>query len=308
MRYRRSIYRKSNVHLYVITALCSALAVTLIFVIAGNALGKKVEESQSERNTSKNTEAEQTAHSSVRSVNACTVPLSAEGSKLEDRLKSVAENGYSDICFELDAKNGDVLYSSDVAVSMGYLSADTKLWKLTDAVKLFDENQLYSIGITYLSRLNDDSDLQRSVAAGYYAAFAAEAIRAGIDEIMLFPKDLPPERYGELAEIAHQIHRLCPEGTVGVALPASAFSTENSEQTVDLLWSAFDYIAVDTTSAPNEGESVADKIDRELGGMLYYLLRYNVRVLIPSSSDEQSATAILQVIKSNGTENIQIVP
>ena len=308
MRYRRSIYRKNGIHIYLLIAVCVVFAVVLLFVIVGNALGNKVEESEERRSSSKATEAEEAEHPMPRSVNACHVPLSADGSRLEDRLKKAAENGHDAVCFELDTEDGILLYRSDVALSMGYLSSDSKLWELSDVIELFDNNSLYSIGITHLSRMSTDDDLERSVAAGYYAARIAEAVRAGVDDVLLYPKDMPAERYAELVEIAEEVHRLCDGGTVGIALHPSVLTADSGAEAVDLLWSEFDYIAVDATSSPEEGETVPEKIDRELGSMLYYLLRYNMRVLVPFTDDAELTERIAAVVSSNGSKNIQIMP
>ena len=308
MRYRRSIYRKNGIHIYLLIALCVVFAVVLLFVIVGNALGNKIEESEERRSSAKATETKATEHPIPKSVNACHVPLSADGSRLDDRLKKASSNGYDSVCFELDTEDDTLLYWSDVALSMGYLSSDSKLWNLTDAMELFDSNGLYSIGITHLSRMNTDDDLDRSVAAGYYAARTAEAIRAGVDDVLLYPKDMPVERYAELVEIAEEVHRLCDGGTVGIALPVSVLTADNGAEAVDILWSEFDYIAVDVTSGLEEGETVPEKIDRELGSMLYYLLRYNMRVLVPFTDDAELTAEIAAAVSSNGSKNIQIMP
>ena len=42
--------------------------------------------------------------------------------------------------------------------------------------------------------------------------------------------------------------------------------------------------------------------------MLYYLLRYNMRALVPSTQDTALAEKIVEAIKSNGSQNIQFMP
>lgn len=307
-RYRRSMRHKNGILICLPIALCTVITVVILFVIVGNALGKKVSQSEESRKSVRSTETETTTHTVPRSVNASSVPLSENGSNLEDRLKRAAEQGFDSACFELEAKDGSVLYFSDVAISAGYLQSDAKLKKLPSAMEIYKEGGLYSIGITYLSKMNVDDDLKRSMAAGYYASLCAESIRAGVDDVLLCPVGMPTDRYSELVGIAEEIHRLCDGSTVGVALPPSAVSADGGEALVDLLWSEFDYLAVDLTSAPAEGEEIPEKIDRELGGMLYYLLRYNMRALAPSTQDTALAEKIIEAIKSNGSQNIQFMP
>ena len=308
LRHRRSIYRKNSIFVYLLIALCAVLAIVVVFVLVGNALGKKAEADESGNKDSTNNASDVTERPLPLSVNSGFVQLSVDNSRLSDRLSGVSTAGYNAACFELDSKNGDVLYSSDVAVSMGYLPSNSGLWELDDVASLFDSHGLYSIGVSHLSRLNTDNDLRRSLAIGYYAAQTAEAIRAGIDDVLLRPDGIPVERYSELVDIAHKVHELCPDGTVGVAVPVSVLTSESASSVVDLLWSEFNYIAVDLTSAPEENETEVQKIDRELGGILYYLLRYNLRVLVPYTDDTSLATEIANAVRRSGSQNIQVIP
>lgn len=308
VRYRRSMRQKNGILIALPIALCTVITVVILFVVVGNAFGEKARESEKSRDTRKSTETEAVPHATPRTVRAGSVPLSENGSNLDDRLSRATELGFDSACFELEARDGSLLYYSDVAISAGYLQADAKLKKLPSAIELFDENQLYSIGIIYLSRMNVDDDLKRSMAAGYYASMAAEAIRAGVDDVLLCPIGASVDRYSELVRIAEEIHRLCNGATVGVAIPASAISADTGEQLVELLWGSFDYVAIDLTSVPAEGEDIPSKIDRELGGILYYLLRYNMRALVPSTQDTVLANKITESVNSNGSQNIQFMP
>lgn len=305
MRYRRSVYRKNGIKLTLIACLCTTLAVLLVVAIIGNVLGKKVAE-RPNGSGSKSTTEQKIEHAEIRSVNAYPVPLSADGSTLSSRLSRVASDGYTDVCFELDSADGSVLYASDVAVSLGKQSAST-LWRLDDVSKLCKDKGLYSIGIIHAVGLSGDNDLERTAEIGYIAAITAEALRSGIDEVLIYA-DVASERYGELTVLAESIHRLCPDGTVGIALPAEAFSESNEPSLLDSFWNSFDYLAVDLSSDAEDNEAVVENIDSTLGGMLYYLLRYNVRVLLPYGNDAAEIASRSQAVTSNGCNNMQIMP
>ena len=47
--------------------------------------------------------------------------------------------------------------------------------------------------------------------------------------------------------------------------------------------------------------------NKTLGGMLYYLLRYDMRVLVPYSSVSDEMAKILDTVSKNGSQNIQII-
>lgn len=304
MRYRRSVYRKKRIKIIVISSLCAIAVLVLLFMIIGNALGDKVEENVTKR-SDKNTAAEQKEHADVKSVVSYPVPLSSSDSKLSTRLSRISADGYSAVCFDLDSPDGTLLYSSPISQTLGKQSSGGDLWKLEDAVKLCKDNGLYATGIVHIRDFNNDDDLARSAALGYYAAQISEALRAGVDEVLIFAKDVPIDRYSELLGLAQEVHRLCPDGIVGISLPSSVYS--EAYGTADMLWAEFDYLAVDA-SVPPEGTDAADHVSNCLGSMLYYLLRYNVRVLVPLTEDTALYDRIVDAVTSNGSNNIQIMP
>lgn len=303
MRYRRSVYRKKRIKIIVISSLCAIVVLVLLLVIIGNALGSKVDKNVTKRNSDA-TSTDGTTHAEVRSVFAYPVQLSVNNSKLSTRLANAAANGYSDVCFDLNSADGTLLYSSPISQSLGRQSAGLDLWSLEEAIKLCDENGLYATGTVHLCDFYSDDDLTRSASLGYYAVQIAEALRSGVGDVLVYVAEIPTERYTELVGLAEEVHRLCPDGRVGISLPTSVYSS--SPDTADMLWSAFDYLAVDA-SVPTEGVDAADYVGEQLGGMLYYLLRYNVRVLVPYTDDAVLHERIITSVTSNGSKNIQIM-
>lgn len=304
MRYRRSVYRKKRIKIAIISTVCAVAVLVLLFTVIGNALGDKVDENVSKRKSSA-TSKQETVHAEVKSVRSFPVPLSADNSKLSTRLARTVENGYTDVCFDLNTADGALLYSSPISQSLGKQSTELELWKLEDAIKLCDDNGLYVTGTLRLNDFHNDDDLARSAALGYYAAQAAEVLRAGVDDVLLYVGEIPVERYAELVGLAEDIHRLCPSAHIGISLPASVYSSY--PDTVDMLWTAFDYLAADL-SVPTDGVDAADYVNEKLGSMLYYLLRHNVRVLVPYTDDVSLTERIAAAVTSNGSQNIQIMP
>ncbi len=308
MKYRRSVYRKNRIKFVAVTVGCSLLAVALILLIVGNLLGGKVEQNEESRKKKQSSDLA-VPHAQIQSINACPVPLSAEGSGLSTRISNAVKGGYSAACFDLDTSEGVMLYASDVAQSQGKQSAHdaSELRTLKNAMSLFADSKLYTVGVTHASGLLGDDDLARSVAVGYHSALVAEALRGGVDDVLIYVGEIPAERYTELVRLSEQVRALCPDmGAVGISLPPSFFTSDGAEQLFEELWSAFDYIAVDLT-APDEGTSLADHVSSGIGNMLYYLLRYNVRVLLPNT-DTGSLDAARAAVANNGSQNIQIMP
>ena len=305
MRYRRSIYRKNGIHVYLLIAAGVIIALLLLFVILGNALGNKAEQSESDRESRNTANSTEDTHATPRNVSAYPVPLSESSSRLDSRISSAVELGYTEVCFELDTENDTLLYMSDVAASLGYIPADSELWDLEDAIELFEERELYTIGITHLSRMNTEDDLKRQISSGYYTARIAEAFRCGVDDVLIHSEELSSDIHGELTVIADEVHRLCPDSTIGISITPQMLSEDNSDALVELLWKSFDYVAISLDHQPEDGETVAQMADRELGGMLYYLLRYNMRVLVPATD---TIDEIKTVLVENGVQNMLILP
>ena len=307
-RYRSGVYRKKRIQIILATA-CGVLAVTFItLVILGNILGNKVEQSLADRPPS-SAESQPFVHGEIRKVKAYPTPLFVEGtSQLSNRVKSTAAKGYTDACFELDSADGTVFYRSDVAISLGYQEQSTDMRKLPDAVKLFKDNGLYTVGIMRMSEFSSDNDLKRTAAMGYYSARAAEALRAGVDDVLLCPGDIPAEQYIELIELADEVHRLCPDGSIGIAIFPSILKNEENSELIDKLWRAFDYLAADVSSPADANTDAAEYVSSELGSMLYFLLRYELRVLAPSVTTDADAQRIIDAVKQSGSQNVMIMP
>ena len=309
MRYRRSVYRKRRIKIIAITASCAVVVLALLFVIIGNVLGNRTDGEDGEQSEGDTEQGFVDGHTPVREVRACHVPLNEDGTSLSGRLSSAVRGGYSDVCFELDTADGKLLYISEIAQRFGkQTSGATDMRTLSSIVNLLDSNQVYSIGITHISDFSSDDDLVRSAASGFYAAQIAEALRAGVDDVLIYVGEIPTERYGELIGLADLIHRLSPEGKIGLSLPASVLSSADSSELVDKLWNAFDYLAADLSVKDNTEGDAAEQIGNELGGMLYYLLRYSMRVLVPSTDDAAQAQRIADAVWASGAKSIQIMP
>ena len=175
-------------------------------------------------------------------------------------------------------------------------------------------NELYKEPIrltfkdSYLTDFSGDDDLIRSAALGYHSALISEALRSGVDEVLIFAGDIPPDRYAELARLALEVKRLCPDGIIGISLPVSAFADAQNSTVIDELWNAFDYFAADLTHCTGGEVGAAEQISGELGQMLYYLLRYNARVLLPYTQNADELSLMIAAVNDSGSENIQIMP
>ncbi len=306
--YRRRAYRKNRIKLILGVIAAVLVTVFIALVIAGNVIGDKVEDNVTKR-TGKVTQTEALPHGEVKKVLAYPVPIYVEGSSLlATRIKNASDEGYTDACFFLDGADGSLTYNSDVAISLGKHASQADMPTLKKAMEAFHDKSMHTVGMTYLSEFNTDDDLTRSAAIGYYSALISEALRSGVDDVLIYVGEIPVERYAELSELARDVHRLCPDGKIGLSLPTSVLCDQENSELIDGLWDYFDYLAADlTTIEAGEEQTLSDAMDTSLGGMLYFLLRYDMRVLVPHASDPTQMAQILETVKQNGSENIQII-
>ncbi len=307
MQYRRSVYRKKRIKLILTIAAVSAVVIALLLVIIGNALGDKVE-NRKESDTDADVSDTVAQRREVKDVRASGVALNEEGSMLSSRFASVARS-YDDACFYLDTADGKLLYVSSVASELGkQINGASDMRTASSIADLARSRELYTIGIMHVTDMNDDSPLIRSAVSGYYAARAAEALQGGIDDVMIYADALDDEIYQELILMAEQIHRLSDDGVVGLSLPLSVFTDSDSAALIDKLWYAFDYLAADLTDGDGKEADAATRVGEELSGMLYHLLRYNVRVLVPAASDAAEAEAIASAAEQSGAKSLVFMP
>lgn len=288
-RYRQSVYRQRKIKTVLITVICVLAALTIAFLAVGSILSGRTDGTTNVPNDPPSTSGG--IKKSDITVNSRFVPLAEDGSTLGSRLSAATSAGYSDINFMLDTEDGALYYQSEIASLLGkQKNAASDLRTLSNIVSLMSAQKLYCTAVTHVSEMRSNNDLVRSAAIGYHAALIAEVLRAGIDEVLVMPGDISEDRYDELTKLADEVHRLAESSKIGIVLPASVFTSDNSADIVHKFSQKFDFIAV--------------RVDAEtdMSGLIFYLLSYNVRVIVPDAETAESIRA------ERGHQNIQIMP
>ena len=317
--FRRRAYRRRKIKYILLISVLVLAALFVIFLIVGNILDRKVSSviaslDDLDKNNKGNSQMQE-PHAPPESLRVASTQLSKDGSTLESRLSALVSDGFRAVSFELDTKGGDLLYSSPVAQELGYQSAQNELRRLDSAISKFDERSLYAVGITYVSLLDSSDDLSRTAAIGYYAAIIAEALRSGVDEVLILATNVNPDSAAELIRLADEVHRLVPDGKLGLRLsyPLPEYLSESalteekkfSDKLLSELWNAFDFFALDVFAADGSTPT-SEEAEARIGELLYYALRYNMRVLIPS--DDTVSGAISAFCEQRGLTNVQYLP
>ena len=139
------------------------------------------------------------------------------------------------------------------------------------------------------------------------AAVVAEALRSGIDDILLIVPDLTEAHLSEFYRFVDGIYQLCPEAILGLAIGQNIIDSTNSAAIIDSLIQKLSFLSLDLTN--NNGTDPKTYIEEKANKseMHYNLIRYKMRVLIPELEDKQAQTELIEVLKSGGISNWQIL-
>lgn len=277
LQYRRPLRRRRARFPMILAIVGGVLLVLLtVLLIIGGRMYKK---SQAFRQTLPSETTEVEPPTSLQTPSILAYPLSAP---TEDALRTLTESGATAASVALNTKNGASLCNAD---TLSLLSGYAK------------EQGVYLSGVYYLTALEEPDDLQRFSAFSESCVTLSAALRAGLSEVVLIaPASLSEAHTAELLRFADDLRTLVPEAVIGLALP-HGFLTDERAATIDTLAKSFSLLATDLT--------LASEVNAALDADLYHLLRYSMRVLLPSREDNEAQIAAVQ---SHGIGNIQILP
>ncbi|MBO5938311.1 MAG: hypothetical protein J6Q82_02280 [Clostridia bacterium] len=276
---RRRVRRRQQ-----ITAILAVIGVTLlvlatVFLIIGARMHKK---SVALRETETTAESDLPIPETPTTPSVIAYPLDKNSPYAS--LADLSEQGKSAASLALNEKDGISLYSPS---TLQAIATDAKT------------QGLYLSGVFYLTSLSEEDDLARFTKRSDECATLAEALRAGLDEVMLVAPSLSEKHVEELSDFLRDLRRLVPNATVGLSLPKDFLREENAA-TVDALAGEFSLLAVDLS----EELSIDERVEADL----YYLLRYSMRVLLPSPDIEERFGALMESVTSHGINNLQFLP
>ncbi len=301
LQYRRQVYRKRKLRLILII-LGIVLALLLIgFLIIGNILNNRME--KGDETDSDTLEMPDPNHPSPSSsLNAYPVALKTEdSSSFLSRIKSLKNKGHTAASVPLNQPNGHLLYRSSLATNLG-ISAETV--SLSGHMTTAEEFGIHISGTFYLSAFSEKDELTRSVILAREAALVAEAILLGVDDVLLIAPDFGAEHLSEFSRFLSTVRELAPDGTLGLTVSADLLASDEATKLMDTLSKELNFFALDATG--DESGSSVEAIETKIQGSLYYLLRYQMRVLL-SEGDTDSQRAWIEAVERNGISNWQIL-
>lgn len=308
-KYRTEIYRRKQIKTVLLTAAAVLLLVFIALLILGSILMKrsKTDEPSIQEETQTVTE-EGAELPSTPPLRATPVLLETSGSDtLASRLTRLVHSGYTAASIPLNQADGALLYRSSLTAPLELTVAGEYSVTLESAVGRAEEMGIYLSGTYCLLGLEAEDDLVRSVNLSKSAAVVAEALRAGLDEVLLVPSSLTAEQIPALLHFADSVRALAPEGVLGCALPPSLLQESSAAESIKLLSEHFHVLALDLTQSGTDAPTEYVESTMASSGTLFYLLRYEMRILLPEMGEESAMTALLELVEVNWTKNWQIL-
>ena len=302
MQYRRSIYRKRRIRTMIITAAIVLALLTILFLVIGNIFFDKANEDENEP---KQTTAPQTDDSipadSARQIKATAISFE---SSLNSALDAAKAGGFNAVSVMMNAPDGKLTHYSDIANRLKYESATNANTSVSRLMESAESRSLYVSGLYYVSAFSESDDLARSVKIAELATVISESLRAGLNEVILLAPNIKEEQCAEITHLISEIRAFVPDAVIGFALPNSLVESKNAEA-IDALAKEINFLALDLTRY--EDVDPLDFTKESVGAMLYSLLRYKMRVIIPFFEESEKQNSIISTVESSGISNWQII-
>ena len=294
-RYRQGRRRSSL--LPVIIIVVSVLAVLfLLFLLIGNGLNKKMQEYIPDATTTETQSKEQKL--APASVGCFYLDVSA----IDNNLSRLSSNGVSAVSFEARSSDNVPVYDSDVAKAFGKSCGTLSVSSLMSRARSRGMHVSAYFVLEFMKEKNADI---RAAKLGYEAALVSELCSDGVDDVMVYAPDVTSENYEELIRFAQSVKQTNSDAKIGISVKPDIYSHQNAAVMIDALFEAFDIVGIDLSDL--EEKDIDKSVEAALASNLYYILRYNARVILPSVQDTELAQKLTDALTSSNVQNYQYI-
>ena len=307
LRYKKNVYARRRLRVILWTSVAVAAVLLLLFLVIGNLLHGKVEEDRREdadRNDAVQTTPADTLKRPPAIAGVPVYLVKEDGSPLSslNSQYSSLDPASKALTVPLDKGGSTLLYPSAVAASLGTRPVLSGAASLESMLRGPNERGFYiSVSLT-LSECAEEDDLIRSAKMAAAASLVCEALRAGAGDVLLMAPEAKPEQLGELIALADRVRALMPEAVVGLSISDAILDAPSRDGDLEALAGAFHYLALDLTDP--DGEEPVSYVASRVSGMLFYLLRYQMRVILPPTEGEDYQS-LLSILDRNSVHSWQ---
>lgn len=307
MQYRRSIYRKKRIKAILLIAAALLVLLFVLFMVIGTALHKKTSEDNGKKPTQSGTEQSVTSTlPTAQSVGAYALPMLKDGSSFSERLSAI-DGSAGAVTIDLNDTDGTLKYLSSISGNLSFLSQASDAQSLSSVISRIDDRELYASALLYVPSFSEENDLLREVYLSAWCSIAVEAIRAGADDCLLFPRGATAEDVDRLCDLALLIRATEEDAIIGCVIPEDVLNAENSEVLIAKFAKAFNFLTLDTTSY-KEDVDIAAYVESRISQMQMQLIYYKMRVLLPFSELAENQQKYIDTAKKYNISSWQIKP
>lgn len=303
--HRRNSYKKKRLRNIIIFSAVILVVLFVVFLIIGNTLFKKTNTPDDDEPKDKTSDTEQKNNTAPYSIQAQSIDLTGlSSSDFSDKLSAFSKNGATAVSIKCSDEEGTLLYASEVARELGYQSNSSTLISLKSAASSADRRNIFTSAYITVTSINEKDAKMRSVLTSYEAALVCEMVEVGIKEVVLRCPDASVENLNDIINIANNVKLINKDAAVGIEIPSKILNSELASEHIDKLATSFDFMAL-TMVELSENTDVVEQVDALLTTHLFYILRYNMRVLIPVVEDEDTRDALQTLLTENSIGNWQ---
>lgn len=296
-RYKKRNLRQKRIKTVLIISLIAVIVLFIIFLAVGLSLSEKTKknyEIEGDDFDYRETDGEQAQE--VKNVNAYPLPLLEDNSSFASRLSAIKEDAKA-VCISLNSPDGTLLYRSNIASSFTYLSVASDARNLSSYIEDIQDRGLHSAAILYIPTFAETKDdLKADVELAIWGSVVCEAIRGGVDDVLLIADDADEEDIEKLSALAERIHLTEENAIIGLCLPNSVFEAEKSVSIIDSLSKTFDYLAFDATDAEGDG-TLIENTEAAIADMQLQLIYYKMRVILPRCDNTEELDKLAEIVK-----------
>ena len=300
-RYRQGRRRVSV--LPVIILIVALLAVLfLIFILIGNGLNKKTQGNITD--TSVTQSQKEPVKAAPASVGCFFLDIEGEASsQTSNNIAKLSSDGALALSVEVKAADNTLLYSSGVARAFGKQSGSTL--DIATLVSRAKARGLYVSAYYTLEFMKEKNADVKAAKLGYEAALISELCSYGVDDVMVYAPDASYENYYELLRLAQSVKATNKNAKIGVSVKQELYSHQNAAVIIDALFKEFDIIGIDLSDI--DKKDIDKQVEKVLSNSLYYVLRYNARVVLPSVEDAALSKKLSDILLASNAHNYQYV-
>lgn len=306
---RRNPYGAQRWRNIVILLLSIVILLLIAFIVAGNLLYEKNQSMQEDADSA-------VAVTTAPKEEALKIPtpnrlsgyaidltaLDANG--LSEQLSLAKGGGYDAIALNITDQVGKVLYRSSFSQHCGYESENACSLTLESLISRIEAQGFMVTGYMWLQSRAEEDELKRSVLASNETGIICEAFRYGIDEVVI-QWGSEQGNLQELYRMEEDIHAMQPDAVLGFAAEDTFFSAENSIDKIEELCRHFDFLGIRMRNAWEGEVTPYDYVNARVVENLYHILRYRIRVFLPSDQEEGIAEELKRVLLDNDVSGWQ---